>query len=77
MANAVLRKKIHGCVDEMDERYLKTIYSYLKDFTGQDYEIDQDEKTLLDSRRAAFKSGKTKGLSLEEVNSKLTSKVKK
>jgi len=77
MANAVLRNKIHGCIDEIDERYLKAIYSYLKDFTDDEYEIDAEEKELLDSRRADYKAGKTKGLSLEEVNRRLKAKPRK
>lgn len=77
MANIVLRKKLHSFVDDMDDRYLKTIYSYLKDFTAKDYEIDADEKELLDSRRTAIMSGKVKGMSLENVNRKLASKPKK
>ena len=77
MTTAVLRKKIHGCLDEIDEKHLKAIYSYLKDFTSEEYEIDEEEKRLLDSRRQDLKSGKVKGLSLEEVNRKLAVKRKK
>jgi hypothetical protein len=74
MTNIALRKKLHSCVDEMDERYLKAIYSYLKDFSSSDYEIGNDEKALLDSRREAYKSGKVKGLSLAEVKRKIRGK---
>lgn len=77
MTSTVLRKKIQGCLDGIDERHLKAIYSYLKDFTEDEYEIDATEKKLLDSRRNDLKSGKVKGISLEEVNKRLSVKKKK
>jgi hypothetical protein len=42
---------------------------------GKDYKINGDEKALLDARRAAYKSGKVKGMSLEEVNRKLANSL--
>jgi hypothetical protein len=77
MTNSTLRKKIHGCIDELDDRYLQIIYSYLKDFTPEEYVIDDEELAILNERSAQYKSGKVKGYTLEEVNKKLQTKTRK
>ena len=77
MTNTTLRKKIHGCIDELDDRYLQIIYSYLKDFTPEEYVIDDEELALLDKRSALYKAGKVKVYTLEEVNKKLQPKTRK
>lgn len=77
MTTIQLRKKIHDIVDHADDRLLKMIYAFSKEYDSEtnDWLLKEDE--IAYTRINEMKSGKVKGLSLDEVVKKAKSSLKK
>jgi len=72
MTTATKRKKLHDFVNAADDKQLDVIYTFVEHEIGDDYEhwADEDFVKEIDKRLQDFESGKTKGLSWEEVKTK-------
>jgi hypothetical protein len=54
-------------IDHADERLLKMVYAMTKEYSVADQEWMEEEEAIAYERIQAMKSGKAKGLSLEET----------
>jgi hypothetical protein len=69
MSNSDLKTGITKMLKQLnDERFLRTIYAMVSEYTGiDDYSISDDQKKMLESRRKAHKAGKSKSYSVKQM----------
>lgn len=77
MTEVQLRKKIHAFVDHADERLLKLVYALMTEYESSVYEFTVEEKKEIYRRSKELKSGKIKGVSLEDAVKKARRSLKK
>ena len=77
MTTVQLRKKVHSIIDTADERLLKMIYAMTKEYGAAGEEWMAEEEAIAYERIQAMKSGKVKGLSLEETVKKAKASIRK
>ena len=77
MTTLQLRKKVHTIVDTADERLLKMIFAMTSEYNSVQDDWLVSEEEIAYERIKAMKSGKVKGLSLEELVKKAKTSLKK
>ncbi len=77
MTEAQLRKKIHAFVDHADERLLKLVYALMTEYEASTFEFTVEEKKEIYRRSKELKSGKVKGVSLEDAVKKARRSLEK
>jgi hypothetical protein len=80
MTTANLRKRIQTYLEVGDEKIIKAVYTLLEaqfEAAESDNEFSKDQIKVLDKRRKAHLSGKSKTYSLKEIKQKILSKQKK
>jgi hypothetical protein len=72
MTTAEIREKLHDLIDTADDKHVKAVYSIFKDEMAEKYDPWEDEEFVIemDQRVKDVESGKTKGVSWEEVKRK-------
>lgn len=77
MTTVQLRKKVHEIVDHADERLLKMVYAMMQEYELHEHELTVEEKAEIYRRSKDLKSGKVKGLMLEELSGSVRKKIRK
>ncbi|MBK9191185.1 MAG: hypothetical protein IPM77_06530 [Crocinitomicaceae bacterium] len=75
MTTTAKRSKVHKYIDEADSKILEVVYQLLEVYRQNNLSlisIDQQKEVL--KRSALFKSGKSKGYSLEEAKKRIKQK---
>lgn len=72
MKIASIKEKLHNFVDTADEKQLADLYLFIENEFAEKYDWWEDKALVaeMDQRVKDFESGKTKGISWEEVKSK-------
>jgi hypothetical protein len=72
MTTEAIREKLHNLIDTADDKHVKAAYSIFEDEMAEKYDPWDDEAFVkeMDQRVKDFESGKTKGISWEEVKLK-------
>ena len=72
MTTEAIREKLHDLIDTADDKHVKAVYSIFKDEMAEKYDPWEDEEFVIemDQRVKDVESGKTKGVSWEEVKRK-------
>lgn len=61
MTLAAVKEKLHGYIEQADEKKVKTIYTLLEQEIDTKYTYDDDTVNLLEERREKFQAGYHKG----------------
>lgn len=78
MTRTVLKKKIHNCVDHInDDKILEAVYTLLNGHVNDDYELSSDDLKIINARRKAILSGEEKTYTVAEVKKKLLKNIGK
>jgi Mor family transcriptional regulator len=77
MTTIQLRKRVLAIVEHADDRLLKMVYALMTEYESSGYEFSVEEKGETYRRSKDLKSGKVKGLSLEETIKKAKNSTKK
>ncbi|CAN5737001.1 hypothetical protein BH11BAC7_BH11BAC7_32470 [soil metagenome] len=72
-----IKKKVHDLVENADDRLLKMVYALMTEYESSYFEFTAEEKKEIYKRSKDIKSGKIKGLSLEELTTSVRKKLKK
>lgn len=77
MTTTQIKKKVHDLVETADERLLKMVYVLMKEYKSDEYpfSVEEKEETYRNSRE--LKTGKAKGVSLEDALKRARKKLKK
>lgn len=69
MNSVVIKEKLHGLIDNGDDRLLKLLYALAQEYKhiDDDIELADGELKLLEQRRADRLSGKSKTYSWEDA----------
>ena len=72
MTTAAIREKLHYLIDTADDKHVKAVYSIFKDEIAEKHDPWEDEAFVkeMTQRITDFESGKTKGVTWEEVKQK-------
>ena len=78
MDTTTIRQKLHEYIREANDEKVEEMYANIKDDPTERYEWWNDEELVaeLERRSAALKSGEDKGVTLEEVKSRLSTRLK-
>ncbi len=72
MNTVVIREKLHGYVDNGDEKLLKLLFALAKEYIGDDdYEFTSEELKEFEKRRQDRINGLSKALSWDEAKAKI------
>lgn len=74
MTRTTLRKNIHKAVDSInDDAVLEAVYTLLSKTASfsDDYEWTAKDLKIVEDRKARYLSGKTKSMSMEELNKRV------
>ncbi len=79
MTRTVLKKKIHNCVDHInDDKVLEAVYTLLNGHVANDdYELSSEDLKIISVRRKAILKGEEKIYTVSEVKKKLLKKLGK
>ena len=79
MSTEEMRKEIRQYFETAEERLLKAIHAMLKEYAKENkgYELSAEEISMLEERRAEYKSGKAKTYTPKEIRKMIYSKHKK
>ena len=77
MTNIQLRKKVHAIVEHADERLLKMVYALMTEYESSEYEFSVEEKRETYGHSRELKSGKSKGISIEDALKRARKSLKK
>jgi hypothetical protein len=77
MTTTQIKKKVHDLVETADERLLKMVYVLMKEYKAAEYpfSVEEMEETYRNSRE--LKTGKAKGVSLEDALKRAKKALKK
>jgi len=80
MTTSTLKKKIHQYIDTTDEKILKVVYTILEEHDKlkqeNDFKLSNTDIAELDRRWIAYKKGKMKTYTVEEVKLEINKKLK-
>lgn len=77
MTKAVLRKRVHEYVDQVDENILSIVFQLLeREISLSEYDLSPADKRLIEKRTADFASGKDVGVLASAASKKIRSKIK-
>jgi hypothetical protein len=73
MTTTKLKKKIHACIDHIDDnKILEAVYTIINTHSFQtDFELSASDIKILEARKKAVKKGKEKTYTVAEVKKKL------
>lgn len=79
MTTTLLKKEIVKAInDTNDELFLQAIYTILNTHNlASDYELTEEDKNILNERKAHYKSGKAKTYTVAEVRKKVLKSLSK
>ena len=78
MTRTVLKKKIHNCVDHInDDKVLEAVYTLLNGHVNDDYELSSNDLKIINARRKAILRGDEKTYTVAEVKKKLLKNIGK
>ena len=80
MTRTTLKKNIHKAVDSInDDAVLEAVYTLLSraSFYGDDYEWTAKDLKIVEERKAKYLSGKSKAMSLDELNKRIKKRFSK
>ena len=78
MDTLAIRQKLYEYIKVADDEKVEAIYTIIKDDVNEQYEwwLDEDLIVELDRRYADLKSGKDKGMTLEQASTHLLTRLK-
>ncbi len=79
MTSATLKKEIKKLIETIDDnRVLEAVYVLLNNTIQQgSYHLSKDDIAIIEEREAAYKSGKTKTYTIDQVKKKILKNHKK
>ncbi len=78
MTRTTLKKNIHKAVDSInDDLVLEAVYTLLSRVSSDVQEWTDEDIRIVEERRAAYLSGKDKGMSISEAKRRLRKKLSK
>lgn len=80
MTKTTLKKNIHKAIDNIDDTILlEAVYTLLSRASNydSDYEWTAEDLKIVEDRKAKYLSGKTKAMSLEELNKRVKKRFSK
>jgi hypothetical protein len=79
MTTTVLKKEIVKAINDInDESFLQAVYTILNTHNnGYEYELTDEDKNILNERKAHYKSGKAKTYTVAEVRKKVLKSLSK
>ncbi len=76
MTTAVLKKELHAYIEKLGKEKLEAIYTLVAE-PEVEYELTEDQLEMLEERRKAHKSGKSKSYTVAEVRKHALARLKK
>ncbi|MBS1623171.1 MAG: hypothetical protein JST83_04090 [Bacteroidetes bacterium] len=74
MNTVVIREKLHGYVDNGDEKLVKLLFALAKEYVGdEDYEFSDEELKEFEKRRQDRINGSSKTYSWDEAKARIIS----
>lgn len=77
MTTLQIKKKVHDLVENADERLLKMVYVLMKEYKATGYEFTAEEIQETYRHSKELKTGKVKGVSLDEALKRVRRSLKK
>ncbi len=77
MTTLQIKKKVHDLVENADERLLKMVYALMKEYKVTGYEFTAEEIRETYRHSEELKSGKVKGVTLEDALKRVRKSSKK
>ena len=79
MSTEEMKKEIRQYLETAEERLLKAVHAMLKEYSKEsmEYELSAGEISVLEERRAEYKSGKSKTYTVKEIRKMIHTKHKK
>jgi len=73
MTTASIRKRLHGYIDEADDKQLKNIYALFEDqmAPARDWSEDEEFVAELDERVRRYEQGIDKGMTWDELETSI------